>query len=257
MSTAADTADLAAIPDEIRSLLEERATFQDWLAKLGDLRENYRPAVAERVERDYRERLTKVESELATHRAELEKALAARQNRALALDGEIDDRRAELEEAELRHAVGEFDDAEWEGCRDEHRGALGEMEKALGVERTAVAELEGVLGELTGERPVAASGVAEEPAADLEEQDREPEGVEAPAMAEEEGAEEAAAGAEDAGEAGVAVGEESGDFKDELEFLESLSLDDTESFDAVSRMLDEEEASETEKEDQGDSGQGG
>jgi hypothetical protein len=30
------------------------------------------------------------------------------------------------------------------------------------------------------------------------------------------------------------------DFLDELEFLESLSLDDPESFDAVSRMLEEE-----------------
>jgi hypothetical protein len=31
-----------------------------------------------------------------------------------------------------------------------------------------------------------------------------------------------------------------GEFLDELEFLESLSLDDPESFDAVSKMLEEE-----------------
>ena len=35
--------------------------------------------------------------------------------------------------------------------------------------------------------------------------------------------------------------EEPAEFMDELEFLESLSLDDAENFDAVSAMLDEEE----------------
>ena len=34
---------------------------------------------------------------------------------------------------------------------------------------------------------------------------------------------------------------DSGDFMDELEFLESLSLDDADNFDAVSAMLDEDE----------------
>ena len=34
---------------------------------------------------------------------------------------------------------------------------------------------------------------------------------------------------------------ESDDYLDELEFLESLSLDDPDTFDAVSRMLDDEE----------------
>ncbi|MFQ5747112.1 MAG: hypothetical protein ACE5HF_07835 [Gemmatimonadota bacterium] len=245
MSTAADAADLAAIPDEIRSLLEERATFQDWLGKLGDLRAKYRPAVADRVESDYRERLSKVEGELATHRAELEKALSSRQNRAATLDGQIDDRRAELEEVELRHAVGEFDDAEWERRREEHTGALAEMEKSLGIEREAVAELEGVLGELTGARPVARPETAD--------------GLEAEVEAWEEELEEAPAGepesAEDE-EAEAPAGDEAADFKDELEFLESLSLDDAENFDAVSRMLDEDGGGEG-GEDRGDTPQGG
>ena len=38
--------------------------------------------------------------------------------------------------------------------------------------------------------------------------------------------------------------EDVNEFMDELEFLESLSLDDADSFDAVSAMLDEDEDSE-------------
>jgi hypothetical protein len=50
----------------------------------------------------------------------------------------------------------------------------------------------------------------------------------------ERGTGEEAAGESGGGEPG------GGEFLDELEFLESLSLDDPESFDAVSKMLEEE-----------------
>jgi hypothetical protein len=47
--------------------------------------------------------------------------------------------------------------------------------------------------------------------------------------------------ASESGGAEESAGESGGDeFLDELEFLESLSLDDPESFDAVSKMLEEE-----------------
>jgi hypothetical protein len=39
----------------------------------------------------------------------------------------------------------------------------------------------------------------------------------------------------------VLVDDEPDEFMDELEFLESLSLDDADNFDAVSAMLDEED----------------
>ena len=46
--------------------------------------------------------------------------------------------------------------------------------------------------------------------------------------------------------------QEAAEFMDELEFLESLSLDDTDSFDAVSAMLDEEEEDGSESDRKGE-----
>lgn len=51
--------------------------------------------------------------------------------------------------------------------------------------------------------------------------------------------------------AGAAREEESGDYLDELEFLESLSLDEADRFDAVSAMLDEEESGDSAEKKEG------
>ena len=59
------------IPDAIRTLLERRAQYMEWLAKLDDLGGKYRPEVAKRVRADYRARLTGVEDELHGHKEEL------------------------------------------------------------------------------------------------------------------------------------------------------------------------------------------
>ena len=69
------------IPDAIRTLLERRAQYMEWLAKLHDLGGKYRPEVAKRVRADYRERLTGVEDELHGHKEELEASLAQRRGR--------------------------------------------------------------------------------------------------------------------------------------------------------------------------------
>ena len=108
------------IPEAIRELLEQRGTYQGWLTRLDELGNEFRPEVAEKVRGDYAGRLATVETELEGHRTELETALA---NRAAAVDevaGEHDARSAELEETQLRHVVGEFDDEEWERRRAEY-----------------------------------------------------------------------------------------------------------------------------------------
>ncbi|MFW6084798.1 MAG: hypothetical protein ACODAA_06255, partial [Gemmatimonadota bacterium] len=47
--------------------------------------------------------------------------------------------------------------------------------------------------------------------------------------------------AESASDGTTDIDAEAEEYRDELEFLESLSLDDPDSFDAVSRMLEDEE----------------
>lgn len=307
------------IPEAIRELLEQRGTYQGWLSRLDELGSEFRPEVAEKVRGDYAGRLATVETELEGHRTELETALADRTAAVDKVAGEHDARLAELEETQLRHVVGEFDDEEWERRRAEHQVGIDELEAELTTQRAAVESLQTVLGELTGaaavvavseeadlEPPVPAEltpvedertesaeaeaspddGVdqawmtqpfeegAEEPAeaeADLEAQavEVEPESeVELEAEAEAEAEVEVEAEAdedyeseiqevveteEEAPEVQVEAVEETepvlveaepDEFMDELEFLESLSLDDAENFDAVSAMLDEDGNSE-------------
>jgi hypothetical protein len=198
---------------------------------------------------------------------------------------------AELEEAELRHQVGEFDEGEWENRKQAHEREIAEVMSALNVEREAVAELGAVLLQVTApseaaatqrvepgawtepggvpsRRPVAETfpaserkpvgeAVLEEPV----EQDSTtgtPEATEqvmgdfgdvieetADSQVVEEVVEVVEQVVEEVTEPEALIPEESGsgegdEFLDELEFLESLSLDDPESFDAVSRMLEEE-----------------
>jgi len=306
------------IPEAIRELLEQRGTYQGWLTRLDELGDEFRPEVAEKVRGDYAGRLATVETVLEGHRTELETALADRTVAVEKVAGEHDARSAELEETQLRHVVGEFDDEEWERRRAEHQVGIDELEAELTTQHSAVEALQTVLSELTGAAAVVA--VSEEvdleppvPAELLATDDEVPApGVDASeeTVAQVESADEAAAWMNQpfdraaAADRDVAIGElvdpeiverdfahaefvevevvdaeltdaveteasemeaveETGDeeaaeeteveaadleaepdeFMDELEFLESLSLDDADNFDAVSAMLDEDEDS--------------
>ncbi|MEE8447949.1 MAG: hypothetical protein V3S52_09890 [Gemmatimonadota bacterium] len=217
------------IPKEIVRLLDRRATLGAWLAKLNELRGTVRPEVYEKVRGDYEERLRAQETELAAHRSDMEAALAERRARVLQLEAARDERAAELEEAELRFAVGEFKEGEYEKRKEQHDRTLAQLDAELEADRAALAKLDEVVGVLSrlGEEtpgaetsppaPDALPPVAEPPAP----VDQEPEAVEEPP-------EKAPAVAGDA------------DYLDDLEFLESLSLDDATGFDAMSTLLDEE-----------------
>jgi len=271
------------IPDAIRTLLEQRARYMEWLAKLDDLGGKYRPAVAKRVRADYRDRLTGVEDELHGHKEEIETSLSQRKGQLSAFEQRHDVCATELEEAELRHQVGEFNEGEWESRKDSHERELADVESALNVEREAVAELGAVLLQVTAPSEAAATrhvepgawtesgaaglhatvaedllvegrttnadaleaaeGVLGELAAVVEES------VETEQVVEFVEAEQVETFVEQVVEEVIEPEEPTAEkpssadgdqFLDELEFLESLSLDDPDSFDAVSKMLEEE-----------------
>jgi len=230
------------IPKEIVRLLDRRATLGGWLAKLNELRGTVRPEVYEKVRGDYEERLRAQETELAAHRSDMEAALAERRARVLQLEADRDERAAELEEAELRFAVGEFKEGEYEKRKEQHDHTLAQLDAELEADRAALAKLDevvGVLSRLGEETPGAETGpltadalppVAEPPAP----VDQEPEAVEPDAV---ESAE--AEAVEVLPEKAPAVADDA-DYLDDLEFLESLSLDDATGFDRMSALLDEE-----------------
>ncbi len=265
------------IPVEVTELIDESQTIQGWIDKLAELQDETTPAVYEKVHTDYRVRLGAVTSRLSEHRADLSRALEERRTGAEALRTERDDRAAELEEAKLRFSVGEYSSEDWDEQRGSIESQLHSLKDRLTTEDQGLEELETILaiipdGEAPAEAPetpvsgwqaqleadeppvdeaeAGASPVVEaEPDtadAELEITEAEPEVDEGPAAesdtAEEPSEETTAADSptdESPGDGGA--DSEDGEYLDELEFLESLSLAESDRFDAVSAMLEEEE----------------
>lgn len=256
----------SAVPAEIRELLEQRATYREWIRKLEEMSARARPEVQERVRSDYRERLAGVEERLAAHDSELRSTLQERQEALAELESSREKRVAALEEAELRHAVGEYDEEAWAGARSEHQEALDALESDLAGQRGAVAELRDVLAQLRGREPAAGrreegsggreGGIGAQAASSAAESSP----PESPAEEAETAAEpwapspaasspEATSGGPEprpaaAGERTAEESENPEEFEDELEFLESLSLEEGESMGSLSWTIDEEEGEE-------------
>lgn len=249
MNAASNDGSGGAVSAEIRSLLDRRSTLQDWLANLDNLGSRYRPEVSNRVRADYQARLGEVATELESHRGAIEASLADRRLVKDELDQRIDTKSAEIEETELRFQIGEFDESTWEHQRDLLTSNLEDLMAEQGIAAVAVLEMEMVLVDLDGAdstasrpRPKSVPRDHPEPVTELV---TEP----APTTVIEPVAEpviELVIDTEPIVEdepvsTSPDESESNDDFLDELEFLESLSLDDADSFDAVSRMLEDEE----------------
>lgn len=144
-----------------------------------------------------------------------------------------------------------------------------EEEEAAASEEEAPAAGGGSADELAGDEPARAEGEAATTRRERPDVEEEPEEVEAeeippaegppagdvepPAVEERSASEERSAAEEERPEAAPSDEEAPDGAYDELEFLESLSLEDTDQFDAVSAMLDEaaEEEDEDDEDDEG------
>lgn len=304
------------VPPEVRELIEESQKIQGWVERLAEHADEARPEVYRRVLSDYQGRLQKVTGRLVKHRADLVSNLEGHQGEVESLARDRDTHSAELEEARLRHAVGEYSDDDWSERREGIEESISEIDARLSVEKEAVEELSGIISSIGEggtpviEEPAATNGAADarktaqsKPAAPSDRkgsaaatpkaeapatpeaeapaaktgktaaEEPEPEEPADPAPAAESheaagaeteaGAEETKSGASKSAKEPAAAGDasaktagtergadepEGGDYLDELEFLESLSLDEAERFDAVSAMLDEDEAGNGKKE---------
>lgn len=229
------------VPERIAELLEERSTLLQWLERLEEKREEVRPSVYERVRSDYGDRLEGVERSLAGHRSDLEESLAGHRSAADELEEEHEDRAARLEEMELRHAVGELEEDEFEERAEELRGGLEDLEERLAEERGAARRLEEVLEELARMESLGATEAAPSGEDDFEEPAERPSdrSAETSARAAGEATDEVAGAREEEGVEGE---------DDELDFLESLAWED-EGLDTLSLVLDEDEEEEPREDD--------
>ncbi|MEO8295215.1 MAG: Ran-binding zinc finger domain-containing protein [Gemmatimonadota bacterium] len=144
--------------DPIDRLLQERQQFAVWIARLDTTKDSVPESVRTRVRADYQARLDAVIDQLRTHG----QGLAQQLERLRDSRGELLTREAQageiMAEAEVRHAVGEYEDAKWEQIRGEAQRNLSAVQEDLGRINGEIGKLEEVQG------MIAAPAMVEPPA---------------------------------------------------------------------------------------------
>jgi hypothetical protein len=153
--------------NSIEALLEQRALFEQWLAKLDSAADKAPQTVRQKVRADYEVRLRGVIERLRSHSA----TIADELHRHRTTQGELDAQRRqaeeELAEAEVRHTVGEYGEDEWRrisDASDDRLNGLREQLKAVGHEVARLAEVQALIA--APARGPGPSAVAPAPAAE-------------------------------------------------------------------------------------------
>jgi hypothetical protein len=130
---------------DIQRLLEEKRRIEQWLERLNMAADQAPQQVREKVAGDYRKRLEALVDELQGYREELASTLQAQ----LARRDELRQREAQeterLSEAELRHTVGEYDEAKWSDLKTQILESLVQVRETLKAVDGEIKMLEGVV----------------------------------------------------------------------------------------------------------------
>jgi DNA repair exonuclease SbcCD ATPase subunit len=110
----------------VQRLLDERQQIQTWLERLSMAADSAPEPVRAKVRGDYERRLGEVMKELQVHSGELHGTLERMQGARTTLATQEREAAERVAEAELRHAVGEYDEGQW---RQVHADLLGALVK--------------------------------------------------------------------------------------------------------------------------------
>jgi hypothetical protein len=149
----------------IEALLQQRAQYEQWLARLDATADKAPPAVRQRVRADYEARLRGVIEGLRGHGATIAEELARHQGSQAQFDGERRQAEEALAEAEIRHAVGEYTEDEWRRIQGESEGRLESLRSQLrtvGAEIARLAEVQALIA-ASPRRPEPAAAAASAP----------------------------------------------------------------------------------------------
>lgn len=142
---------------DVDQLLKDRERYESWLERLEARKAEASSRAYERVRGDYQQRLEDVLQRLKGHSESIRGKLTDLGQRAASLEKERTGRAEELDEARLRHLVGEYgDDKDWQELEQRLLSALQETETQIGDVRGEVRRLEEIIAVV--ERP------AEQPA---------------------------------------------------------------------------------------------
>jgi len=128
--TSADTEAMQALHD----LLAERQRYEGWMQALDERRASTPSHVYNRVHSDYVLRLERVIQRLSERTEQLKATVESVTARLASLRAKETERTDARHEGELRAAVGEYGEADWEKMREDSDREL----EAIGAERTSV-----------------------------------------------------------------------------------------------------------------------
>ncbi len=143
----------------IQRLLEERRQYEAWIVRLNDSADATPGHVRARIRSDYEARLAAVTEELKAHAESARQAIEEKRY----LRGELQKKEAraaeKLTETELRHAVGEYDEGQWEQV---HKDVLAELVSVREDLQSVEADIQKLqeLDALVSHRPVAPPSTA-------------------------------------------------------------------------------------------------
>lgn len=141
--------------DLLRGLLAERQQYEQWLAALAKKRPDTSEQVYERVHADYQSRLNTVVERLGSHTDDLQSNLADLTSQIADVTKREKDRRDELQEAELRAAVGEYTAEKWEEISSTAQSDLSRIADERKSLEDQHAEVTGILEVVRGRAPAA------------------------------------------------------------------------------------------------------
>jgi hypothetical protein len=133
----------------IDTLLQQRAQYEQWLARLDSAGDKAPPAVRARVRGDYESRLRGVIDELRGHAAAISEELERHKRTQSGLDQDRRQAEEALAEAEVRHTVGEYSEDEWRRISEESNDRLSRLRielRGVGEEIARLAEVQGLIG---------------------------------------------------------------------------------------------------------------
>lgn len=150
--------------DSIEKLLEERSQYEQWLARLTEA--GAPDTVRARVRSDYESRLDNVMAQLRAHESTIADALSRHHADRERLESRESELLETLAEAEVRHAVGEYDDKQWNEISGAQKKSLnelnGELEKVRG-EIARLSEVQRLIRAAPATAPAAAGPAMVEP----------------------------------------------------------------------------------------------
>src|SRR5438046_2867539 len=132
----------------IQRLLEERRQYEAWLARITATADSAPEHVRTRVKADYEARLKAVTEELRAHADAARQLIAERKETLRELQKKEKAAAERLAETELRHEVGEYDEAQWTQVHKDALADLGAVrDELMGIERdiTRLVELDALV----------------------------------------------------------------------------------------------------------------